>query len=104
MAGHEPTSDRKPRSRAAGGIESLVQAEKLMQIAFILPSSMIVGWLLGAWAASRLHQSWLTVAGVIFGCVAGLVYVIRLAMDAEKSAASQDAKPTPGKGAGHPQP
>ena len=103
MTGNEPTSDRKARSRVAGGIESLVHAEKLLQIAFILPSSVVVGWLMGAWADSKLHQSWLTVAGVIFGCIAGLVYVIRLAMDAERNAAAADAKPTPGKGVGGPQ-
>ena len=103
MTGNEPTPDRKAPSRVAGGIESLVQAEKLLQIAFILPSSMVVGWLMGAWADSKLHQSWLTVAGVIFGCIAGLVYVIRLALDAEKRAASADAKPTPDKGAGNPE-
>jgi uncharacterized membrane protein YfcA len=100
MAVDEPTPNRKARSRAAGGIESLVQAEKLLQIAFILPSSMVVGWLLGAWGASKLHQSWLTIAGVIFGCIAGLVYVIRLAMEAERRAASDGTKQRPGNGAG----
>jgi F0F1-type ATP synthase assembly protein I len=52
---------------------------------------MIIGWLAGAWADSKLHQSWMTIAGVIIGCVAGLYYVIRLAMDAEKSAGASDA-------------
>jgi ATP synthase protein I len=84
--------DRKTRSKPASGIESLVQAEKLLQIAFMLPSSVIVGWLLGAWADSKLHQAWMTIAGLILGCVTGLVYVIRLAMNAEKGAASRDAR------------
>jgi uncharacterized membrane protein YfcA len=99
MAFEDRTSEGKGRRKASGGIQGLVQAEKLLQIAFILPSSMVVGWLLGAWAASRLHHAWLTVAGVIFGCSAGLVYVIRLAMDAEKRAASTDAENKPEKGA-----
>ncbi|HEY6488352.1 MAG: AtpZ/AtpI family protein [Terracidiphilus sp.] len=90
--------ERKTRSKTASGLQSLVQAEKLLQIAFLLPSSMIVGWLLGAWADSKLHQSWITITGVIFGCVAGLVYVIRLAMDAEKSAAAKDARQQKGTG------
>lgn len=93
-------SERKTRSKTASGVQNLVQAEKLLQIAFLLPSSMIVGWLLGAWADSKFHQAWMTVAGVIFGCVAGLVYVVRLAMDAEKSAAAKDARQGPGKGTG----
>jgi ATP synthase protein I len=94
MPGNNPMHEQKTRGKAAGGIESLVQAEKLLQIAFILPSAMVVGWLLGAWADMKLHQSWLTIVGVIFGCVAGLVYVIRLAIDAEKSAGKNGgAKP-----------
>jgi ATP synthase protein I len=100
----DPTPERKSRNKAAGGIESLVQAEKLLQIAFILPSSMVIGWLAGAWADSKLHQSWMTIAGVIFGCVSGLVYVIRLAMDAEKSAGAQSAKNKSGDGTGGSQP
>jgi ATP synthase protein I len=100
MAFDNRTPGRKTPSKAAGGIESLVQAEKLLQIAFILPSSMLVGWLAGAWADSKLHQSWLTIAGVIFGCVSGLVYVIRVAMATEKSASSGEAKDRPGKGTG----
>jgi ATP synthase protein I len=79
-----PTHERKSSSKGGIGFQSLVQAEKLMQIAFVLPSAMIVGWLAGSWADSKLHQSWLTIAGIILGCISGLVYVIRLAMDAEK--------------------
>jgi ATP synthase protein I len=61
-----------------------VHAEKLLQIAFVLPSAMIIGWLAGAWADTKLHQSWLTIVGIILGCISGLVYVVRLAIDAEK--------------------
>jgi F0F1-type ATP synthase assembly protein I len=81
-----PVPENKAQGKAAGGFQSLVQAEKLLQIAFVLPSAMIIGWLGGAWADSKLHQKWITIVGVVFGCVAGLYYVIRLAMDAEKSA------------------
>jgi len=86
MPYNNPIPDPKTRGKAAGGLQSLVQAEKLMQIAFVLPSAMVIGWLLGAWGDMKLHQSWLTIVGVIFGCVAGLYYVVRLAMDAEKGA------------------
>ncbi|HUD55227.1 MAG TPA: AtpZ/AtpI family protein [Terracidiphilus sp.] len=91
MPFQNPVPDNKTRSKTASGFQSLVQAEKLLQVAFVLPSAMIIGWLAGAWADSKLHQSWMTIAGVIIGCVAGLYYVIRLAMDAEKSAGASDA-------------
>jgi F0F1-type ATP synthase assembly protein I len=100
MPDNNPMLERKSRGKAAGGIESLVQAEKLLQIAFILPSAMVVGWLAGAWADMKLHQSWMTIAGLIFGCTAGLVYVVRLAMDAEKRAGS--ATKNSGSGSGDP--
>ena len=61
------------RNKGGIGFQSLVQAEKLMQIAFVLPSAMIVGWLAGAWADTKLHQSWLTIVGIILGCISGLV-------------------------------
>ena len=86
MPFQNPVPENKTPGRAAGVSQSLVQAEKLLQIAFVLPSAMIIGWLAGAWADAKLHQSWMTIVGVIFGCIAGLYYVIRLAMDAEKSA------------------
>ena len=60
---NNPIPERKVRGKAAGGFESLVQAEKLLQIAFILPSSMVIGWLAGAWAGSKLHQSWMMKIG-----------------------------------------
>ncbi len=84
MPYHRPIPDDKNRSNSIG-FQSLVQAEKLMQIAFVLPSATIIGWLAGAWAGNHFHVSWLAVAGVIFGCISGLVFVVRMAMDAEKS-------------------
>jgi F0F1-type ATP synthase assembly protein I len=91
MMPDRPKDDDKPSSKMAGGINSLVQAERLLQVAFVLPSAMVIGWLGGAWADSKLHQSWITIVGVIFGCVSGLFYVIRMAMAAEKSAGGSGA-------------
>jgi F0F1-type ATP synthase assembly protein I len=101
MPSQNPVPDNKTPGKASG-FQSLVQAEKLMQIAFVLPSAMIVGWLGGAWADSKLHQSWMTIVGVILGCVAGLYYVIRLAIDAEKSAGASDSAKKRDDGSGTP--
>jgi len=82
MPFNRPIPESKPRPKAGGVVASLIEAEKLMQIAFLLPSAVGIGWGAG-WLADRfLHQSWITVAGVIFGCVAGLVSMVRLAMAA----------------------
>lgn len=85
MPFNRPIPDRKPQSKTSSGIESLVQAEKLMQIALLLPSAAFIGWLIGSWLDSRLHQSWIGLAGIVFGGIAGLVHVIRLVIASGKN-------------------
>jgi len=80
MPFNRPIPDDKPSSKPPTAIQGLVQAEKLMQIALLLPSSAFVGWLAGAWADSHFHQSWIGIAGCVFGGISGLVYVVRLAL------------------------
>ena len=80
MAYNRPIPDRVPQRKDSGGLATLVEAEKLMQIAILLPSAAFIGWLLGAWADRAWHQSWLGIAGIMFGGISGLVYVVRLVM------------------------
>ncbi len=80
MAYNRPIPDPPQRHKNSGGLDTLVQAEKLMQIAILLPSAAFIGWLLGAWADRAWHQSWLGLAGMVFGGISGLVYVVRLVM------------------------
>jgi hypothetical protein len=82
MPFNRPIPDAKPRSRAASGVSALVEAEKMMQIALLLPSAAFIGWLLGAWIGGWLHQPWMSLAGIVFGGISGLVYVVRLAIAA----------------------
>ncbi|MDE3186264.1 MAG: AtpZ/AtpI family protein [Acidobacteriota bacterium] len=72
----------------SSGLESLVEAEKLMQIAILLPASAFIGWLIGAWADSHFHTSWMGTVGIIFGGIAGIVHVVRLAMASADSSGS----------------
>ena len=71
----------QPR-RDSGGLATLVQAEKLMQIAILLPSAAFVGWLIGSWLDQWLHKQWISLAGMVFGGISGLVYVVRLVLTA----------------------
>jgi ATP synthase protein I len=81
MPFHRPIPNSpKPQSKSSGGIKSLVEAEKLMQIAILLPASALVGWLAGAWLGHKLNQSWLPLAGILLGGILGLIYVVRLGM------------------------
>lgn len=93
MPYHKPIPDDGKPKRDSGGLATLVEAEKMMQIAILLPCSAFIGWLLGAWADKALHQAWIGIAGIVFGGISGLVYVIRLVMNTDTSGKS-------GKGSG----
>ncbi len=82
MAYNKPIPNDRAKRRGNGGLAALVQAEKMIQIALLLPSSAFVGWLIGAWMDSKLHTTWIAAAGVLFGGISGLIYVIRMALAA----------------------
>lgn len=74
-----------------GGLASLVEAEKMVQVSVLLPSSAFVGWLLGAWLDKLLHQSWISLVGILFGGISGIVYVVRMVVTSSaKSSQRQD--------------
>ena len=94
MPYHRPIPENRAQKKFSSGFDSLVQAEKLLQIAFVLPSATLIGWAMGAWADSHFHQRWIAIVGLFFGSISGLVYVIRMAMDVEKSTPSDsDSEP-----------
>jgi F0F1-type ATP synthase assembly protein I len=73
-----------------GAVDSIVRAERLTQIAFILPAAVVVGWLLGAGLDKWLHQHWIYLAGIILGCVAGFIQIFRLVLGQEKAMEKED--------------
>ena len=98
MPYHRPISDSKNRSKESGGLRAFVEAEKLFQIAFVLPSALVICWAAGWWLARVTHQKWLEIAGIVFGCITGLVYVIQMAASVEKKTSGEDEAEGPGKG------
>jgi F0F1-type ATP synthase assembly protein I len=85
MPFNRPIPESKLPKKASRGLNAYVEAEKLVHIAFVLPSAVVIGWVLGWWANSRLHQSWIEITGVIIGCIAGLIYMVRVALAAERN-------------------
>ena len=90
MPFHHPIPDPKPTGKDPGLFSAWIEAEKLMQIALVLPCAAFIGWLIGAWLDHHLHQSWIAVVGIVFGGVSGLVYAIRVALAANKDPKLQD--------------
>jgi F0F1-type ATP synthase assembly protein I len=54
-----------------------LQVARYSQLAFVLPAALVVGWLFGALLDKWLHTTWLYMAGIILGIVAGFVELIR---------------------------
>jgi F0F1-type ATP synthase assembly protein I len=80
MPEQNPNPDDKKRSET---MQTILNAERLTQIAFVLPASVLIGWGLGALLDKWLHQHWIYIVGVIFGAVAGMVEAIRQALRAK---------------------
>jgi F0F1-type ATP synthase assembly protein I len=62
---------------------AIVQLANYSQLAFIFPAATVVGWLIGAALDHWLHTSWLYLAGLILGIIAGFVELIRLVTSSE---------------------
>jgi F0F1-type ATP synthase assembly protein I len=86
MPFHRPISEDKQESgsnsRPSGPLNSLVKAEQVMQIAFVLPCAMVLGWGAGWCVDHYFHISWAIAVGLVLGIVAGMVSAIRMAMAA----------------------
>lgn len=59
-------------------MQALVKAEKLTQLAFVLPVSALVGWVLGGLIDRFTHQHWFFLAGLVLGVIAGFIQLFRM--------------------------
>jgi len=84
MPYNRPIPDSAQRGKRSGIVGAIVQAETMIQIAFVLPCATFIGWLLGLWLDRVLHQSWIFIAGLVLGGASGLIYAIKLALMTEK--------------------
>lgn len=57
-----------------------MQMARYSQLALVLPAATLVGWLIGVGLDKWLHTTWLYLAGLILGIVAGFVELIRTVM------------------------
>jgi F0F1-type ATP synthase assembly protein I len=72
---HQPAKGGPPRQ--PGALGSLVEAEKMVQLALMIPSATVIGWLAGLGLDHLLHQHWIYIAGLLFGATAGFVQLFR---------------------------
>ena len=74
MSREEKNSDNK---------SGWVQLAKYSQLAFVFPAATVAGWLIGAALDRWLHTTWIYLAGLILGIIAGFVELIRAALFSE---------------------
>jgi F0F1-type ATP synthase assembly protein I len=60
------------------------QIGRYSHLGLILPASVVVGLAIGAALDRWLKTSWITLAGLLLGCVAGFAEMIRTIMKASK--------------------
>jgi F0F1-type ATP synthase assembly protein I len=60
-----------------------IQMAKYSQLAFVFPAATVAGWLIGVALDRWLHTTWLYIAGLILGIIAGFVELIRAALSSE---------------------
>jgi ATP synthase protein I len=78
-----PESGKSQRRNArSSAMNTYVQAESLLQIAFVLPAAVLIGWGAGALLDKWLHTHWIYIVGLLLGSAAGLVEVVRQALRA----------------------
>ena len=80
-------SDNEPSSGkgTSGNSEKswMIQLGRYSQIGFALPAATVIGWFVGKSLDHRLHTSWLHLAGLLVGIVAGFIELIRVASKPE---------------------
>jgi F0F1-type ATP synthase assembly protein I len=72
-----PTSNPVPDNQNGDKKNFWLQLGRYSQLAFLLPSATIAGWLLGAALDRWLHTSWIQVIGLILGVAAGFIELVR---------------------------
>jgi len=81
-------SDQQNQSQSgtkrSAALSGLVRAQRLLEIAFILPISVCIGLALGYVLDRWLHQHWIEVVGMILGAVAGFIEVFHIVQQNEK--------------------
>ncbi len=73
-----PAANPEPKDQNSDQKKNFfLQFARYSQLAFIFPAAVVVGWLVGVALDRWLHTSWLYLAGLILGIVAGFVELIR---------------------------
>jgi F0F1-type ATP synthase assembly protein I len=60
-----------------------LEIARYSELAFIFPAATVVGWLIGLALDHWLHTTWLYLAGLLVGILAGFVQLIRTVLSSD---------------------
>ena len=60
-----------------GGLQDLVKAESMIQLAIAIPAGCLIGWGIGTWLDHHFHQDWIAITGIILGAIGGFLQIYR---------------------------
>jgi F0F1-type ATP synthase assembly protein I len=61
------------------GLQEMVKAESMIQLALAIPAGCVIGWLFGTWLDHHFHQGWIAITGILLGAAAGFLQIYRTA-------------------------
>ena len=73
----DQNEDKASEQNAEQKRNFFLQFARYSQLAFVLPAALVAGWLIGAALDRWLHTTWLYLAGILLGIVAGFIELIR---------------------------
>lgn len=79
---HDHQGDQQP-SENEDKKNGWAQFAKYSEIAFIFPAATIVGLFVGIALDHWLHTTWLSIAGLLIGILAGFVQLVRLGISSK---------------------
>ena len=71
--------DGGKKSGGGGGLQDLVKAESMIQLALVLPIGCVLGWLVGAALDKHFGTGWMGIVGILMGAVGGFIQIFRMA-------------------------
>lgn len=90
-----PDSKQNRKSTGSQVRDTLIKADHMLQIAFMLPAAAFVGWIVGALLDLWLHQHWIYIAGIMLGIAAGFVQIFRMLHELDRMPGSGTKKQPP---------
>jgi F0F1-type ATP synthase assembly protein I len=77
----EPEDKKQDKKEKPSPKSQWVEAEKLVQLGFMFPAAIFLGWAAGWMLDHWLHTNWIKIVGLIFGMIVPIVKLLQVGLD-----------------------